>query len=152
MMDRCYNPEHIHYGSYGGRGIAVCERWRDVANFIKDVGEKPPGKTHDRIDNNGNYEPENCRWASPKEQGRNRRDNTRITAFGKTKLLVEWSEETGLAAGLIVQRIKKGITPEIALTLPRDKYHDLSDRIAALETKTEHLEAASHESDIGLVK
>lgn len=74
MRARCYKPYSISYPNYGGRGITVCQRWLDsVANFIEDMGERPPGTTLDRIDNDGNYEPSNCRWATPKEQSANQR-------------------------------------------------------------------------------
>jgi len=75
MCWRCDNPNCISYPSHGGRGIMVCERWRDFANFLVDMGERPKGKTLDRYpDNDGNYEPGNCRWATFKEQRANRRD------------------------------------------------------------------------------
>ena len=120
MKDRCNNPNNRAYGNYGGRGITVCERWRGengFENFLEDMGTKPKGLSLDRIDNNGNYEPGNCRWATSKQQARNYRRNHNITFRGQTKTLREWSEETGINYGTLSKRIRNWPI-EKALTHP----------------------------------
>ena len=97
MKSRCNKPSEKSYMNYGGRGIKVCDRWQDekrgFVNFIEDIGMKPSKEyTLDRIDNNGNYEPSNCRWATRKEQARNTRQNKYITHAGKTLVVAEWAE------------------------------------------------------------
>jgi len=94
MKMRCLNFNNKGYKNYGGRGIKVCKRWKDsFKNFFEDMGERP-SKYHsiDRIDNNGNYEPNNCRWATNLEQGRNKRKLRLVTINGQTKCLAEWVE------------------------------------------------------------
>ncbi len=119
MNRRCYYELHKSFADYGGRGVKVCERWHDFEAFMEDMGERPAGKTLDRYpDKNGDYEPGNCRWATMTEQQRNRRSNHVITAFGETKTRVEWSESTGIKGDTIGYRLRAGLSPEDALTLP----------------------------------
>ena len=96
MKDRCLNKNSTFYKDYGGRGISVCERWLKFDNFLEDMGPKPKGLTLDRINNNGNYSPGNCRWASTKEQARNRRSNVLYSIAGVCKTLGAWHEEIGV--------------------------------------------------------
>lgn len=122
MLKRCLYSWDISYPRYGGRGIKVCDRWRkSFYNFIEDMGEKPVGMTLDRINNDGDYEPSNCRWASHKEQTRNRRNTVFLTHKGQTKTFGEWSEVAGIPRSRLEQRIKiYGWDVERALTTPID--------------------------------
>ena len=118
MLWRCNNPNRRDYKDYGARGIAVCARWRDFGAFLLDVGLKPEGYTLGRIDNDGQYEPGNVRWETPRQQARNRSSNTRITFNGQTKNLCEWAEETGVRRDTIGKRLEKGWSVERALSTP----------------------------------
>lgn len=123
MIQRCENPKHKSFGNYGGRGIAVCQAWRDsYKQFFSDVGERPsPKHSIDRINNQGNYEPSNVRWASSQQQTRNSRRNRYITAFGRTQVLEDWASELGLASQSLIWRLDVGKWPiERALSEPRD--------------------------------
>jgi hypothetical protein len=94
IKNRCYNPRVKPFKNYGGRGITVCEKWRNsFETFVADVGKAPSGLTLEGIDNNGHYEPGNCKWATPLEQAHNRRTNRLLTAFGKTQIASEWAKE-----------------------------------------------------------
>lgn len=113
MRRRCYDPKNAAFKNYGGRGITVCPEWKeDFAVFIADMGERPKDTTLDRIDNNGNYEPGNCRWATHLQQARNSRKNRRIVAFGHVKTLSEWAEITGMKRESIAERLNAGKSPE----------------------------------------
>lgn len=118
MKTRCGNPNDPFYYRYGGRGISVCERWGSFSNFFEDMGKRPPGKSLDRIDSNGNYEPSNCRWASVSEQARNTSSNRMLTVKGLTKCLSDWSQASGLKPSTISERLKRGYSHEEAVLTP----------------------------------
>lgn len=116
MMRRCYNPNIKNYHRYGGRGIIVCESWHKFENFLADMGEPILGMSIDRMDNNGNYCPENCKWATPKEQANNRRSNRILEFNGRLQTMAQWANETGVRWSTIYNRLKKGWSIERALT------------------------------------
>lgn len=104
MRTRCTNPKYKQYKDYGGRGITVCDRWLEsFENFLADMGEAPEDKTLDRIDNNGNYEPNNCRWATYHEQRMNRSD----TVMFEGKTVYAWAEELGMNYYTLYSRLKR---------------------------------------------
>lgn len=115
IMQRCLNSNQPAYARYGGRGITVCENWRDFKAFLADMGPRPDGASIDRIDNGVGYQPDNCRWATSHQQNRNRRDNHRITINGQTKCIAEWAEETEIPARRIASRLRRGWPPERAV-------------------------------------
>ena len=117
IISRCTKPSYASYKNYGARGIDVCERWLKFENFLADMGKKPEGMSIDRIDNNKGYSPENCRWATHTEQTRNQRSNFLITINGETKCLAEWCEISGVNYSAARGRIKRGMPPEIAVTI-----------------------------------
>lgn len=108
MKRRCYLETAKSYKDYGGRGIKVCDRWLEsFDNFISDMGMRPTPKHEiDRIDTNGDYCPENCRWATKKENARNKRNTVKLTIDGVTKPLVQWAEESGTSSSNIKNRIR----------------------------------------------
>jgi len=108
MYQRCTNPKHPSFADYGARGINVCESWRKFENFLSDMGERPPDTTLDRIDNDGNYEPTNCRWANVNTQARNRRTSRFIRCNGNLITIAEAAEQTGLSKDTIYMRIHRG--------------------------------------------
>src|ERR1700684_2689322 len=108
MIRRCCNPKQKHYDKYGGRGISVCDHWlASFDNFNADMGARPTLKhTLERVDNDGNYEPGNCKWATKKEQSRNTRTNVNITFNGETMCLSAWAEKVGLDRRTLDYRIR----------------------------------------------
>lgn len=109
MRERCLNKSHKSWSDYGGRGITICARWDNFKAFAEDMGAPPKGMTLDRYpDNEGNYEPSNCRWATAKEQANNRRSNRVITFAGKTQTLAHWSEEVGVKEDVLRWRLEAG--------------------------------------------
>mgnify|MGYP001558271123 CR=1 FL=1 len=121
MIQRCENPNNPAYDRYGSRGICVCRQWRkSFTAFVSDVGERPSSShTLDRIDNNGDYEPDNVRWATEKQQANNRRSTVFIKYNGVSKTASEWAEVTGISSKNIRQRLQKyKWTVKRALTTP----------------------------------
>jgi hypothetical protein len=110
MKDRCRNPNNIQWKDYGGRGIRVCERWKSYKNFADDMGPRPTGTLIDRIDNDGDYEPGNCRWSTRKEQQRNQRRSIWLTIEGAEYLAIALAEQSGLKCDTIVARAKAGLS------------------------------------------
>jgi hypothetical protein len=134
MIQRCTNPKSHNYPMYGGRGIKVCERWRNLSNFVADMGARPsPQHSIDRYpDKNGDYEPGNVRWATPTEQANNTRSNRLLTAFGKTQTVAEWGRETGLGHDIIEQRVRTlRWSAEKAITTPRREWGPNRPRLAS---------------------
>lgn len=119
MRNRCTKPNATGYENYGGRGIAVCERWEHFEKFLEDMGEPPPGGSLDRIDNDKGYSPDNCRWATRERQQRNNRRTRLVTYQGIEKPLPDWCDELGLNYGMVYQRLHcQGWSVEEAFTLP----------------------------------
>lgn len=107
MVQRCRNPNNANYANYGKRGIVVCERWSDFANFLSDMGERPfPGATLDRIDNDGGYSPGNCRWTTMKVQGRNNRRNKTVPYKGRQITIAEAAEIAGTDPSTMWRRVE----------------------------------------------
>lgn len=119
MRTRCLNPKAENYPRYGGKGVGICERWNDFTNFYSDMGAAPTrAHTLDRVDSTKNYGPDNCRWATTREQSQNRKNVKPLSAFGKTQLLSAWAEELSLDLSTICKRLKRGLSSEQALAAP----------------------------------
>lgn len=132
MKQRCNNPKNTHYSRYGGRGITYEPAWENFENFLKDMGEKPDPKMElERIDNDRDYCKQNCRWATRKEQTRNRggKRATRLYTFnGKTMCIADWAKEIGITPQSLQKRLNKGWPLELALS-PEKRDSDPSKRV-----------------------
>ena len=117
MMDRCYRKTAKNYPFYGGRGIAVCDEWHDISAFEKWAKSSgyAVGMSLDRIDANGNYSPENCRWATAGEQANNRRNTVYLNYQGEKKTISEWAKMLGIKRSTLSNRIYRGWSVEKAL-------------------------------------
>ena len=119
MRQRCHYKDATGFRNYGGRGIKVCDRWMNsFENFFADMGDRPQGMSLDRIDNDKDYSPENCKWSTVVEQGTNQRTNRFIEHEGERLTLMQWSRRTGLSKHTISRRIIKGWSVEKTLTTP----------------------------------
>lgn len=117
MVSRCTDTNKSSYGRYGGRGITVCEQWLDFKGFLVDMGEKPTKLMLERIDNNKGYYKENCKWATRKEQNRNKRNVIWLTFNGKTLCASDWAREMGIDRRVIIRRFKTGWSVGETLTV-----------------------------------
>lgn len=122
MVQRCTNPNNKRYPRYGGRGITVSESWRDYANFLRDMGEKPDGLSIDRIDNDGPYCKENCRWADDFTQARNTSKNRYIEFAGERLCLSQWAARIGINKRSLIARLASQMPLEKALQPPAPRY------------------------------
>lgn len=115
MMVRCYTDTSNRSADYRGRGIVVCDAWQSLSGFLMDMGARPLGQTLDRIDNDGNYEPSNCRWATPKQQARNTRRNRYLEVDGVRMLMTDAADAFGLRNSTLFRRLARGATPSDAV-------------------------------------
>ena len=118
MIKRCSNPKNKSWSDYGGRGIKVCDEWHAFENFLKDMGEKPVGFTIDRINVNGPYKKDNCKWSTRTEQNRNTRQNHILSDGLETKTLQEWANSLGISHSSLIGRLKRGWPIQRALSEP----------------------------------
>lgn len=122
MLQRCTNENDPSYSRYGGMGVSVCPAWRDFATFFADMGERPEGMSIDRYPNQaGNYEPGNCRWASAREQQRNRKISKTLTVDGVTKPLIEWAYWSGIEYSTLLRRLHSGWAHKDIVSKPSRK-------------------------------
>lgn len=131
MKQRCLSPSNPSFFRYGGRGIKVCERWLKFENFLSDMGARPCGTSLERINNDGDYEPPNCKWATLTEQANNRRNNRPIEYHGTTKNLLQWCRELNCSRGAIEFRLAHGITPEEAFETPCNPFKEQAPHAAS---------------------
>jgi hypothetical protein len=122
MIDRCKNKNNPAFHRYGGRGISMCDRWKDFHAFVEDMGERPDGFTLERENNNGNYEPSNCKWASRKEQQLNRSNTSFVEIEGVRHRVWDLAQQCGLKPDTVLARAKNGLTLQEVLSPARKVY------------------------------
>ena len=135
MKNRCFNPNHKAYSDYGGRGIAVCDRWKNsFENFLADMGTKPSTKhSIDRINNDGDYSPKNCRWATKAEQQNNQRSNRLITIACVTLNIAQWTKEMGFGRNVIWDRLNLGWSEFDAVITPVRYQHLTAKKLSKID-------------------
>lgn len=158
MLDRCRNPKCHAYADYGGRGITVCERWRYFDNFCEDMGPRPPGTSIDRIDNDGNYEPGNCRWADKITQTNNRSNTIRVEFNGEDLTLMEWASRLGVSYDALFFRIfrdgfsiSRSLSPDFKPEYSSGENHYLS-KLTDENVREIRSASAGGENNVSIVK
>ena len=140
MHTRCYNGNAKSFQSYGGRGIAICDRWREsFENFYADMGPCPSVKhSVERLDNNGNYEPDNCVWATATQQAGNKRNNVRVTIDGETRILSDWARHFGVQLPTASLRHKQGLRGMALFTTTKQQltHNGVTDTVAGWSHRT----------------
>lgn len=121
MIARCYDPKHHKFARYGARGIRVCDRWICYRLFAEDMGERPKGMTLNRINNDGNYSPDNCEWADATTQSQNRHDNRIVVYMGEALCITEWARSLGIRRETLRKRLDLGWDVERAFSEPLRK-------------------------------
>lgn len=150
MLGRCNNPNNKSYVHYGGRGISVCESWKKFENFYRDMGPRPgAGYSIDRVDVNGDYCPDNCRWATAVTQARNTRKTKYVTAGGKTLPFIEMAEDHGITRETLKSRVCRGMSIEDAIAKPVVR-HSGSTRGRLYEFNSKHHSAAEWSAITGI--
>lgn len=140
MHTRCYNSARPEFKGYGARGIVICERWRtSFENFLADIGPRPtPAHSVERIDNDGIYEPSNCRWATPAEQSRNKRNNVKLTIDGVELTISDWARHFGVKVSTACLRHKQGLRGEALFktTVQQLTHEGVTDTLAGWSRRT----------------
>lgn len=149
MLERTSNSDHIQYHRYGGRGITVCEEWKNFTVFLHDMRERPHGTTLNRLDNNKGYFKENCEWSSVKKQNNNKNNNRVLTWKGQSLTASEWSEHLKIPRNRIYSRIKYGLPDDIILEYGhlRNIPANILKKVRAEKTATVLLSKNRHKGD-----
>ena len=158
MKNRCLNSNQKAYKDYGGRGIKVCDRWlgKDgFNNFMLDMGYPPAGYSIERVDVNGHYEPENCKWIPLKDQASNKRNSRYIVANGKTQTMAQWARELGCNPAAILYRLQSGMSEEEAINTPLDRNHHrklTDEQVVYVKTSYPNKTAQALANEVGVSK